>query len=212
VRDLPRALSVAGELALACSVAGVTQRELARRLGLSQTTISRLLSGSATLHFDVADAIARACGNRLLIRVLPGDGIRLRDSGQLAMAQVIERSAHHAWVVRLEVAVGPPPDMRAVDVVLMGPDEVVAIEIERSLRDLQAQLRAAKLKRVALAERMVLQVRLVLAVPDGVAARRRLQPFGDLIVRELPISSRTAWARIRSGEPLGGDALLWVRR
>ncbi|HEX5578844.1 MAG TPA: hypothetical protein VFY43_04180, partial [Candidatus Limnocylindria bacterium] len=99
----------------------------------------------------------------------------------------------------------------AVDMVLIGPEEVVAIEIERWLRDLQAQLRAAKLKRVALAERMGQQVRLVLALPDGVAARRRLQPFRELLARELPITSRAAWARIRSGEPLGGDALLWVR-
>jgi len=211
MRHLPRARTVARELALACSVAGVTQRELAGRLAVSQTTISRLLNGSATLHVDVADAIARACGYRLLIRLLPGDGIRLRDSGQLAMAQAIERSAQHGWLVRLEVPVAAPPDRRAVDVVLIGSDEVVAIEIERWLRDLQAQLRAAKLKRVALAERMGRQVRLVLAVPDSAAARRRLQPFGELIAHELPISSRTAWARIRSGEPLGGDALLWVR-
>jgi transcriptional regulator with XRE-family HTH domain len=211
MRHLPRARTVASELALACSVAGVTQRELAGRLAVSQTTISRLLNGSATLHIDTADAIARACGYRLQIRLLPGDGIRLRDSGQLAMAKAIERSAHHGWQLRLEVPVAAPPDKRAVDVVLIGTDDVVAIEIERWLRDFQAQLRAAKLKRVALAESMGRQVRLVLAVPDRVAARRRLQPFGELLARELPISSRTAWARIRSGEPLGGDALLWVR-
>jgi transcriptional regulator with XRE-family HTH domain len=211
MRNLPRARTFAGELALACSVAGVTQRELAGRLEVSQTTISRLLNGSATLHIDSADAIARACGYRLQIRLLPGDGIRLRDSGQLALAHAIERNAHHRWQVRLEVAVASSPDRRAVDMVLIGPEEVVAIEIERWLRDLQAQLRTAKLKRLALAERMGRQVRLVLAVPDTVAARRRLHPFGELLERELPMSSRTTWARIRSGEPLGGDALLWVR-
>ena len=211
MRDLPRARTVASELALACSVAGVTQRELAGRLAVSQTTVFRLLNGSATLHIDTADAIARACGHQLLIRLLPGDGIRLRDSGQLALAHAIERGAHHRWEVRLEVPVASSPDRRAVDMVLVGPEEVVAIEIERWLRDLQAQLRAAKLKRVALSERMGRQVRLVLAVPDGVAARRRLEPFAELLARELPISSRATWARIRSGEPLGGDALLWVR-
>ena len=202
---------VASELALACSVAGLTQRELAGRLAVSQTTISRLFNGSATLHIDTADAIARACGHRLLIQLLSGDGLQLRDSGQLRMAHAIERSAHPRWQLRLEVPVASSPDKRAVDLVLIGPEEVVAIEIERWLRDLQAQLRAAKLKRVALAERMGARVSLVLAVPDTIAARRRLHPFGELIARELPISSRTTWARIRSGEPLGGDALLWVR-
>ena len=42
-------------------------------------------------------------------------------------------------------------------------------------------------------------------------SRRMLQPFRELIARELPVTSRQAWARIRSGEPIGGDALLWVR-
>jgi transcriptional regulator with XRE-family HTH domain len=210
--DRPRALAIAKELAIACAVAGVTQRELARRLSVSQATICRLLSGSATLHMDSADAIARACGHRLLMRVVPGDGIPLRDAGQLALARTIEGGADRRWQVRLEVPVAAPPDRRAVDVVLIGPDEVLAIEIERWLRDLQAQLRAAQLKRLALAERMGRQVRLVLAVPDTVAARRRLHPLGELLARELPVTSRTAWARIRSGEPLGGDALLWIRR
>ncbi len=209
--DRPRERSIAKELAVACAVAGVTQRQLAGRLSVSQTTISRLLSGSATLEMDVADAIARACGHRLLLRIVPGDGIRLRDSGQLALAQSIASSADRRWQVKLEVPVAATPDRRAVDVVLVGPDEVLAIEIERGLRDLQAQLRAAQLKRVALSERTGRRVRLVLAVPDTASARRRLHPFGELLAQELPITSRAAWARIRSGEPLGGDALLWVR-
>lgn len=159
----------------------------------------------------MADAIARACGHRLLVRVVPGDGVSLRDGGQLSMARVIEREAHSSWQMRLEVPVGAAPDRRAIDLVLTGATEVMAIEIERGLRDLQAQLRAAQLKRVALAQRINAKVRLVLAVPDTTAARSRLQPFGDLLGRELPVTSRVAWARIRSGEPLGGDALLWVR-
>lgn len=207
----PRASALAAELATACAVAGVSQRTLARRLGVSQTTISRRLSGRGVLRIDMADAIARACGHRLLLRVVTGDGVSLRDAGQLSIARAIERDADPRWQVRMEVPVGSAPDRRAVDMVLIGVREVVAIEIERGLRDLQAQLRAAQLKRVALSERMARQVRLVLAIPDRSAARQRLQPFGDLLGRELPVGSRVAWARIRSGEPLGGDALLWVR-
>lgn len=207
----PRAAALARELAIACAVAGVSQRALARRLGVSQTTVSRRLSGHGPLGPDLADAIARACGHRLLMRVVPGDGVSLRDAGQLAMAAAIEREVHRSWQVRLEVPVGTAPDRRAVDMVLIGEAEVLAIEIERELRDLQAQLRAAQLKRVALSERLNRRVRLALAVPDTTATRRRLHPFGDLLGRELPVPSRTAWACVRSGEPLGNDALIWVR-
>jgi transcriptional regulator with XRE-family HTH domain len=206
-----RERELASELDIARVVAGLTQRGLANRLGMSQSKICRLLNGTATLHVDVADAIARACGHRLRLQVLTGNGIGLRDSGQLGVARAIEREAHDSWQARLEVPVAAAPDRRAVDLVLVRIDEVVAIEIERWLRDFHAQLRAAQLKRLALSERLGGPVRLVLAIPDTVAARRRLQPFVELVARELPISSRTAWARIRSGQPVSGDALLWVR-
>ena len=206
-----RERAIARELTLACAVAGVTQRDLAKRLSMSQTSVCRLLNGSSTLRIDVADAIARACGHRLILSVAPGNGIGLRDSGQLTVAQTIQRQAGHPWQPRLEVTVGKASDRRAIDLVLMQPSEVVAIEIERWLRDLQAQLRAGLLKRSELAERMGVTVRFILALPDTTAMRRMVAPYRDLLAATLPVSSRTAWARIRSGQPIGGDALLWVR-
>lgn len=95
--------------------------------------------------------------------------------------------------------------------VLDGPAGVVLIEIERGLRDLQAQLRAAQLKRVAMAERLGRQVRLVLAVPDLATSRRAVAPHAAIIRSSLTVTSRAAWAAIRSGSPLEADALLWVR-
>ncbi|MEO8510509.1 MAG: helix-turn-helix transcriptional regulator [Chloroflexota bacterium] len=207
----PRANELSRELSIACAAAGVTQRELAQRIGISQSSVGRLLTDGGNLRVDVADAIARACGYRLAIKVVPGHGITLRDSGQLTVAQIIQSHAQPPWQGRLEVPVAGPPDRRAIDLLLMHPDEIVGIEIERWLRDLQAQLRAGQLKRLALAERMGRAVRLVLAVPDTVSARRAINPFLDLIAQQLPVTSRQAWARIRSGEPIGGDALLWVR-
>jgi hypothetical protein len=96
--------------------------------------------------------------------------------------------------------------------VLINPVEAIMLELERWLRDVQAQLRAAQLKRAALSERIGRPVRLVLGVPDTRAMRKALEPFVDLIASALPVGSRRAWACIRSGEPLGGDALLWIRR
>jgi len=155
--------------------------------------------------------LASGIGHRLSVRLFPADGIRLRDSGQLAVAEQIRAAAHPSWQVRLEVPVGFPPDRRAADMVLGGPDEAILVEIERGLRDFQAQLRAAQLKRVALTERLGRSVRLVIAVPDTVAARRAIAPHAEIVRSALPVSSRAAWASIRSGAALSGDALLWVR-
>ncbi|MEX1072884.1 MAG: hypothetical protein WED86_04220 [Chloroflexota bacterium] len=146
------------------------------------------------------------------MRLYPADGIRLRDSGQLGVAELIRAAAHRSWQVRLEVPVAPPPDRRAADMVLGGVGELILVEIERGLRDFQAQFRAAQLKRVALAERFGRQVRLVIAVPDTAAARRALAPHAEIVGSGLPVTSRAAWAAVRSGGPLAGDALLWVRR
>jgi hypothetical protein len=142
----------------------------------------------------------------------PADGIRLRDSGQLGLAELIRAAAHPIWHVSLELPVAPAPDRRAADMVLDSPVEVVVIEIERGLRDLQAQLRAAQLKRVALSERLGRPVRLVLALPDTAAAREAVAPHAAIIKSAMQITSRAAWAAIRSGTSVGGDALLWVRR
>jgi hypothetical protein len=88
---------------------------------------------------------------------------------------------------------------------------MVHIEIERWLRDFQAQVRRAELKRVALTERLERPVRLVLAVRDSAATRQIIAEHAGLVRSAFPVTARRAWAAIRSGEPIGGDALIWVR-
>jgi hypothetical protein len=137
--------------------------------------------------------------------------VRLRDSGQLDLARVIATAASATWTVRLEAPVGDGRDARAADMLLVGADEVVHIEIERALVDLQAQLRAGQLKRRTLAERSDRPVRFVLAVPDTVRNRRQLATVDDLLRRTLPHRSKAVWAAIRGGQPLGGDGVLVLR-
>lgn len=192
--------------------AGLTQSRLASRVGISQPMISRIERGACVPDLRAMARLARGLGHDLSVRLYPADGIRLRDSGQLELADVIRAAAHASWRVRLEVPVARPPDRRAADMVLDSTVEVVLIEIERGLRDLQAQLRAAQLKRVALAERLGRDVRLVIAVPDTPAARRATAPHAAVLRSAMRMTSRAAWAAIRSGASLHGDALLWVRQ
>lgn len=192
--------------------AGLTQDQLASGAGISQPMISRIERGAFAPDLRAMARLARGVGQDLSVRLYPADGIRLRDSGQLGLADVIRAAAHTSWRVSLEMPVARPPDRRAADMVLASTAEVVLVEIERGLRDLQAQLRAAQLKRVALAERLGRQVRLVIAIPDTPRSRQAVAPHSAILRSAMPMTSRAAWAAIRSGASLHEDALLWVRR
>ena len=88
----------------------------------------------------------------------------------------------------------------------------LVVKLLASNVDFQAQLRAANLKRRALADRSDRPVRFVLAVPDTVRNRRHLASVDELLRRALPLRSKSVWAAIRGGQPLGGDGVLVLRR
>lgn len=49
--------------------AGLTQTELARRMGTTQSAIAAVESGARTPTVDLLERLARACGQRLTIRI-----------------------------------------------------------------------------------------------------------------------------------------------
>jgi transcriptional regulator with XRE-family HTH domain len=207
VREL--AIRFGRELRLAAM--GLPQREIARRAGISQAYLSRIMRGLAMPDLALMTRLSHAAGHRFWFKLFPTTGVTLRDSGQLDLAEIVRAAAAPIWRIRLEVAVAGAPDLRAADMVLDGEHEVDLLEIERGLFDFQAQLRAAKRKRLALAVQLGRPVILIIGVPDTPSARRKLASHSALILTELPVSSRRAWGAIRSGEPVGGDALLWIR-
>jgi transcriptional regulator with XRE-family HTH domain len=189
---------------------GLSQARLAALAEASQTEVSKAERGRTDVSLEARCRLAAGCGHELGWRLYPVATVRLRDSGQLAMAQVITHAAHPSWRASLEVPVAPG-DPRAADLVLTGPSRILHIEIERSLVDLQAQLRAAQLKREALAAHEQRPVRLVIAVPDTAATRARLAPFEQLLANALPARTRGIWRAIRTGEPVTADGILFVR-
>jgi HTH-type transcriptional regulator / antitoxin HipB len=201
----------ARELVAARAVSGLTQTQLAQRAGVSQPLISQAERGRTLPSIDVMRRVAAATGHDLVLRLYPADGVRLRDSGQLHVAETIRAAGSPAWRVELEVPVGVAPDRRAVDMLFDGPAGMVAVEVERALLDLQAQLRAAQLKRAAMAERTGRSVRLVIAVLDTRRNRAAVLTHRLLLTAALPVPSKRIWACLRSGLPMEGDGLLWVR-
>lgn len=198
------------ELRVARMTAGLTQSELAGLAGLSQQEASKAERGAIDLSLDARCRLASACGHQLGWRLYPVATVRMRDSGQLTLAQAIVSAAHRSWRPEMEVPVAHG-DQRAADLLLQSEVEILHIEIERALVDVQAQLRSAQLKRDTLAEARHSVVRLILAVPDTRSSRARLAPFRDLIARTLPRSSALVWRALRTGQPLGADGILFVR-
>ena len=199
------------ELRIARMNAGLSQVRLAALAGVSQSEASKAERGALDISLEARCRLAAACGHELGWRLYPVATVRLRDSGQMALAQAIVAAAHPSWKARLEVPIGPG-DRRAADLVLVGPTEIIHIEIERALIDFQAQLRSAQLKREALAARETKPIRLVIAVPDTRSSRARLEPFAQLIIQSMPAGSRAVWQAIRGGEPLRQDGILLVRQ
>jgi transcriptional regulator with XRE-family HTH domain len=192
--------------------AGLSQSQLALRAGVSQPLVSAVERGVRGTSIEVASRLASAAGCELGLRLFPADGIALRDSGQLAMAEGLVAAASPLWHARLELPVSSS-DRRAADLVLEGASEVLHIEIERRLVDLQAQLRSATLKRDALAARYDVPVRLILALPDRKSARTVVQQMGVVLARTLPAGSARIRRTLITGEPLEMDGILfWPMR
>jgi transcriptional regulator with XRE-family HTH domain len=198
------------ELRIARMNAGLSQSEMASLARMTQQQASLVERGIGDASLQARCRLAAACGHELGWRLYPVATVRLRDSGQMALAQVITAAAHARWRARLEVpiAIG---EARAADLLLTSPREVIHVEIERALVDFQAQLRSAQLKRDALAAREERPIRLVIAVPDTRATKARLAPFATLIGQTLPASSSDIWQAIRTGELLENDGILFVR-
>ncbi len=200
-------LRIAQELRLARMTGGLTQAEVGRRAGLTQEYVSAVERATVSGSLDALCRVAAACGHDLTVRLYPADGVSLRDAGQVRIADAIVREADASWRARLEVAVG---DGRAHDLVLDRADEVVAVEIERRIVDLQAQLRAAERKRASLAEIEARPVRLVIALPATDTTHRLIADNRGLLTRSFPTPARRIWRAIRTGRPIGGDGILFV--
>lgn len=190
---------------------GQTQRATGSRCGVSQAYESEIERGTGKASLETLATIAEAVGGRLVVRVIPGDGVSLRDSGQLEIVQSIIAECHPRWDHTIEVPIGTPPDLRAADLVSQLAEEVDMIEVERAWFDHQGQYRPLQLKREALAERLGRPVNLIIALVDTERTRRALSGLDHILDQTLPVPSRRIWASLRSGTPIGGDGILWVR-
>jgi transcriptional regulator with XRE-family HTH domain len=191
------------EVRLARITGGLTQADVAARAGTSPAQLSRLENGHlATMSIISLHRVAAAVGLRLFARCYPA-GRRLLDRAQIALLDRFRARIHPAWQWRLEVPVPLAGDLRAADATLTLPGCVIVVEAITRLADLQAQLRAAQLKR-----RDIGAARLILLVSDSTANRQAIREAGPMLDAALPLRTRAAVTVLGSGADPGADALI----
>ena len=214
-RGRRRAIELGNELGknvlVARATLGITREQAAIIAGVSPATFASVEAGTATVQLDTLASVCDAVGLRLWTKAYPAAPPSLRDTGQLELVTVVTGQAHPAWRPAMEL-VTDAKNGRAADLVLFGPEEIQHHEFERNLLDWQAQLRSGRVKQELLASMHQRPVRFVLAIEDKKRHRSVLEPHMAAVRRELPAGSREIWHSIRTGEPLGRDGLLWVRR
>ncbi len=145
---------------------------------------------------------AAAVGLRLTFSAYPARRTPL-DAPQQALLEELERRAGPAWTGSHEVPMPQPGDLRAADAVLTSESGRVVVEAVTRLVDLQATLRAGRLK-----VRDLGADRLVLLVASTHANRRTLR--SSLPGPALEIASRSALAALRDGRLPAGDAVILI--
>lgn len=189
---------------------GWTQATVARRAAVSQATVSRLEAGSTRLTIRVASAVLTALGLKFSPSVYPGDGVTLRDSGQLDQAEQIRSIAHREWRISFEEPIGDG-SRRAADILMQNGVGAVHIELEGNLVDVQAQLRSGQLKRDALQQRFGRPVVFVLALRDTERNRAAVASHLGVLRAALPAGSREITDALRTCRLPQHDGLLWLR-
>ena len=202
--------AIGKEVGLARAEHGLSVTTVARRAGVVPDTVRRIEAGEPGVQVDTLCAVGAAVGVDVVLRGYRGRAPTLRDTGQLRLAEMLCAIVGDAWHPRLELRAGEHGE--AADIGLFGSLEILDAEIERVLVDFQAQYRRAKLKCDWLAAQHQRPVRLVLVVEDTARNRAAVAKHVDFIRTVLPAGSREVLQAFRTGEPLGKDGLLWIRR
>ena len=205
-----QAESIGTELRGARATQGLSRLQASRSAGVSPDTVRRVEQGDPGVQLDTLCAVGAAVAIDVVVRGYPGRSPTLRDSGQLEMARLLSSIADSSWRPELEVPAGVHGE--AADLGFFGPHEIIDCEIDRLILDLQAQHRRNSAKRDYLNKHHQRPVRLVMVVEDTARNRAVLAPHLLFIRDVLPAGSREVLSSIRSGEPLGRDGLLWLRR
>lgn len=196
-------LEIGDQLRAARHLLGLTQKQVANAIGISQSDVSRRERGRAPrLTGQALARHAAAVGLKPSIKLWPvGGGVR--DEAQARYVARFVARVGAAWKVRLEAPIPNPGDLRAVDILLIAGSIRIAVEVITRLADLQAQLRAAQLK-----ARDIGTTRLVIVVAGTHANREALRAVRPTLVSSFELDARRVLTELAAGRDPGRDAII----
>jgi hypothetical protein len=197
--------TIGRELRLARLTTGQSQRQVARLAGTSTSRVSRVERGRVVaVSLPALARHAAAVALQPSVRLYPA-GRRPLDAAQLALLGRLRARIHPGCRWELEVPMPIAGDLRAADCRLTVAGVTVVIEAITRLIDVQAQLRAARLK-----VRDLGASRLVLLVADTRANRETVRAASGALIAALPVAPRRALLSLGAGHDPGGDSLVFL--
>jgi len=212
LRDTPAAIGqrrsrqlsqrIVEELVNARIAAGLSQRELARRVGVSPMRIARAEAGyPSALTIDLIARLAAVLGMQLAASLYP-DGDPVRDRAQLALIGRFRPRLARALRWRDEVPIPIAGDRRSGDGLIQAERWSALVEAESRVGDLQLVERRAAAK-----QRDLGASRLILLIADTRHNREVLRLHPELLER-FPVGTRRCLAALGRGVDPGGDCLV----
>jgi transcriptional regulator with XRE-family HTH domain len=194
---------VGRELRLARVTAGLSQEIVARRIGTSKAQVSRIEHGKVRRLSLVSVVLhASAVGLRFSAQLFPS-ARRVLDAPQLSLLNRLRERIGSLWVWELEVPMPTERDFRAIDARVSRGALTVAVEAITRLADVQAQVRAAQLKR-----RDIGATRLLLLVNDSNANRRAMAEVAPMLSAGFLLGTRHIIHALAAGKDPGRDSLV----
>ena len=199
------AVAIGNELRTGRHIRNLTQKQVGEAIGVSASEICRRELGRAPrVNGEKLAVHAAAVGLRLSVKLWPVGG-GLRDAGQARVIAAFVARIGRLWSVTLEAVVPQPGDLRAVDVLLVSGSVRIAVEAITRLADVQAQVRAARLK-----ARDIGATRLILVLSGTHANRRALADARATLVEAFDLDTRRVMAELAAGHDPGRDAIVVI--
>lgn len=189
---------------LARRSAGLTQASVARLVGTSQASISRIERAKGDAGLTLLAMIGSIIGLDLVVKVYPG-GAPIRDAGHIKLADRLRRLLPTEFVWQTECLMPMPGDQRSIDAVIVTPSLGTGFELESRLFDGQALVRRTLLK-----QRDANLACMILVFADTIANRRAVAAADATLGPAFPLGARRLLSALRSGRTPEANGILFA--